>query len=33
MSFEIRKNAMQSGFSWAAAAEKYAKTYAWALEK
>ena len=31
--FEIRKNAMQTGFSWAAAAEKYAKTYAWALEK
>ena len=31
--FEIRKNAMQSRFSWVTAAEKYAKTYTWALGK
>ena len=31
--YEIRRNAMKSGFSWAAAAEKYANTYTWALEK
>ncbi|MBL66380.1 MAG: glycogen synthase GlgA [Puniceicoccaceae bacterium] len=31
--FEIRKNAMQRRFSWVTAAEKYAKTYTWALGK